>query len=85
MLLDTRKGTIENTISVYYFLICKGLSIDDVGVPRDTIFREIRAGAGFEIGDFVKRKVGGATTLERLSLSEKSQETWGAFFFVLDF
>ena len=32
-----------------------------------TVFQEIRpGGAGFETGDFVKRKVGGATTVERL-------------------
>ena len=26
----------------YVFLVCKGLSIDDVGVSRDTVFQEIR-------------------------------------------
>ena len=38
---------------------CKGLSIDDVGVSRDTVFREIRPGADFETGDFVGEKFGG--------------------------
>ena len=36
----------------------KGLSIDDVGVSRDTAFQEIRPGAGFEAGDFVREKLG---------------------------
>ena len=48
----TRKNTVEVTISTY-FLLCKGLSIDDVGVSRDTVFQEIRSGAGFETIDFV--------------------------------
>ena len=39
--------------------LCKGLSIDDVGVSRDTMFHEIPPGAGFETGDFVKDKLGG--------------------------
>ena len=36
----------------------KGLSIDDVGVSRDTVFKEIRPGVGFEAGDFGKEKLG---------------------------
>ena len=36
----------------------KGLSIDDVGVSRDTVFQEIRPGADFETGDFVKERLG---------------------------
>ena len=39
--------------------MCKGLSIDDVGVSRDTVFQEKRPGAVFETGDFVKEKLGG--------------------------
>ena len=41
--------------------MCKGLSIDDVGVSRDAVFQEIRPGAGFgfETGDFVKEELGG--------------------------
>ena len=48
-----------------YFLLCKGLSNDDVGGARDTLFQQIRPGAGFETGDFVKEMLGGATA-ERL-------------------
>ena len=54
-----------STCTSMYFLVRKGLSIDDVGVSRDTVFQEIRPGAGFEAGDFVKEKLGGATA-ERL-------------------
>ena len=39
-----------------YFLVC--ISIDDVGVSRDTVLQEARLGAGFETGDFVKEKMG---------------------------
>ena len=41
------------------FLVCKGLSIDDVGVSRDAVLQKIRPGAGFETGDIVKEKLGG--------------------------
>ena len=67
-LLDTTRkdDIIERKLSTHmHFLVCKGLSIDDVGVSRDTVFQEIRPGAGFEAGDFVKEKLGGATA-ERL-------------------
>ena len=37
----------------------RSISIDDVGVSRDTAFQEIRPGAGSETGDFVKEKLGG--------------------------
>ena len=38
----------------------EGLSIDDVGVSRDTaVSQEIRPGAGFKTGDFVKEMLGG--------------------------
>ena len=57
-LLDTGKDTIERNVSTY-FLVRKGLSIDDIGVSRDTVFQEIRPGAGFETGDFVGEKLGG--------------------------
>ena len=53
-----RKDTIEKEVSIH-FLVCKGLSIDDVGVSRHTIVQEIRRGAGFETDDFVKEKLGG--------------------------
>ena len=42
------------------FMICKGRSNDDVGVARGvTVFQEVRRGAGFKTGDFVKEKLGG--------------------------
>ena len=42
-----------------YFVVFKGLSDDDVWVSRDTVFQEIRPGAGFKTGDFVKENLGG--------------------------
>ena len=36
-----------------------GLSNNDVGVARDTVFQEVRPGAGFKTGDFVKEMLGG--------------------------
>ena len=33
--------------------------MDDVGVSRDTVFQEIRPGAGYEASDFVKETLGG--------------------------
>ena len=42
-----------------YFLVCKGLSADDVGVSRDAAFQEIWPGAGFETGEVVREKLGG--------------------------
>ena len=39
---------------------------DGVGVARGTVLQEIRPGAGFKTGDFVKEKLGGATAVERL-------------------
>ena len=56
-LLASRKDTIENVF--IYFLVCKGLSIDGVGVSRDTVFQQVRRVVGFETGDFVKEKLGG--------------------------
>ena len=59
-LLDKRKGTIEKKSVHTIFLVCKGLTIDDVGgVSRDTVFQEIRPGAGFETGDFAGETLGG--------------------------
>ena len=43
-----------------FFLVCKGLSNDDVGVARGSAFQEIWPRGGFGTGDFVKN-VGGAT------------------------
>ena len=45
----------------------RGLSIDDVGVSRDTVLREIRPGAGFETAHCVKEKLGGGATVVRFS------------------
>ena len=56
-LLDTRKDTIETKVSIC-FLVCKGLSIDDVVGARGTIFQEMRPGAGVETADFVEEKLG---------------------------
>ena len=64
--LDARKDTIENKVSIH-FLVCRGLSIDEVGVSRDTVFQEIRSGVSFETtGDFVKWNLRGLLTVERL-------------------
>ena len=41
------------------FVVCKGLSADDVWVARGTVFQEKRPGAAVETGDFVKEKLGG--------------------------
>ena len=50
---------IEKNVSKY-FVVCKGLTIDDVGVSRDTVFQEIRPGAGFETADLsLKETLGG--------------------------
>ena len=35
----------------------KGLSSDDVGVARGTVFQQIRTGVGFETGDFIKERL----------------------------
>ena len=42
-----------------HFHACKGLSNDDAGAARGTVFQEVRPGAGFETGDFVKETLGG--------------------------
>ena len=53
-----------------HFHDCKGLSNDDVGAARVTVFQKMRRGAGFKTGDFVKEKLGGSYTAERLSTEE---------------
>ena len=57
-----------------HFLVCKGLSIDDVGggveghgISGDTI----RSGAGFETVDFVKEKLGGLPWNDSLMQAQK--------------
>ena len=46
-------------IFAYFLVLHEGLSNDDVGVARGTVFQEIRPGAGFKTGDFGKDKLGG--------------------------
>ena len=44
----------------YIFLFAKkGLSTDDVGVARGTVFQEVRPGAGFKNGVLLKKSWGG--------------------------
>ena len=55
-----------------HFLVCKerkGLSNDDVGVARGTVFQEVRPGAGFKTGGFVEEMLGGVTA-ERLCVHQ---------------
>ena len=47
------------SLNTRYFPVCKGQSNDDVGVARDTVFQEIRLGAGFKASDFVHEKLRG--------------------------
>ena len=47
-----------------YVLVCQRGLIEDVGVARRTVFQEVRPGAVFKTGDFVKEKLGGV--VERL-------------------
>ena len=44
------EGRYEKYIFMY-FLACKGLSSNDVGVERGAVFLEIRSGAGFGKSD----------------------------------
>ena len=72
---------LKTTVSIY-FLVRKGLSIDDVGEGveghRTYVFREIRPGAGFVItGDFVKKEKsrgGYRRTIQFYSKSDFSSE-----------
>ena len=42
------------------FLICKGLSNDDVGVARGNVYQGMRPGSGLKkLGHFVIEKLGG--------------------------
>ena len=45
-------------VSICY-VVCKGISNDDVRVARGTVFQEVRPRAGFKTGDSVKEKLGG--------------------------
>ena len=51
------------------FIVCKGLSNDDVGVAWGTVIQEVRPGAGFKTGYFVKKKGVGGASVERLHRS----------------
>ena len=53
-----KKDTVETTYP-YIFLVCKGLSINDVGVGWGSVFQEIRPGARSKTGDIFKEKLGG--------------------------
>ena len=57
---STRGRTLRNITSLFvYFLVCEGLSNDDVGEARGTVFEEMRPGVGLKTGDFVKEKLEG--------------------------
>ena len=45
--------------SIINSLACKGLSNDDIGVARGTVFHDIRPGAGLKTGDCVQETLGG--------------------------
>ena len=47
-----KDGYYWENVSIY-FLVCKRLTTDDVGVSRDTVLQQIPPGAGFETSDFV--------------------------------
>ena len=55
-----------NIMILIHFLVCKGLSSDDVGVARGSVLQEIRPRSGLKNRRFRERKVGGAI-VERLS------------------
>ena len=41
-----------------HVLVCHGLSNNDLGVARGIVFQELRPGAGFQTGDYVREKLG---------------------------
>ena len=41
------------------FLVGKIRSNEDVGAARGSVFQELRPGAGFKTGDFIKERLGG--------------------------
>ena len=64
-----------------YNVACEGLSNDDIVVAGGTVVQETRPGAGFKTGIFVKEKLGGRATVERLLVSDsvcvkKSKAPW---------
>ena len=52
------EGCYEKYIFTYV-LVHEGLSTDDVGVAKGTVFQEIRPWARFKTGDFIQEKSGG--------------------------
>ena len=53
-----KEDTIGKKKLFIHRLECKGLTIDDVRVSRNTEYQVIRPGPGFETGDFVKETLG---------------------------
>ena len=53
-----KEGCYLRNVPVH-LLVCNGLSNNGVGVARDTVFQEVRPGAGFKTSDFVKKMLGG--------------------------
>ena len=51
-----KEGYYCKKVSIFV-LVCKGLSIDDVGVSRDNVFQEVRPGADFKTCDVIKQKL----------------------------
>ena len=49
------EGCYEKYIFTHVF-VREGLSTDDVGVAKGTVFQEIRPRAGFKTGDFIHKK-----------------------------
>ena len=69
-LLNTRKDTAENKVPMY-LLVCKGLTIDDVGVSREPRISGDTVGGWFlKPSICVKETLGGGATVERLLHSE---------------
>ena len=56
-MLDTRKDAIIEQSSCISLLLQRGLSNADVGAASGTVLQEIRPGAGFKTGDFVKEEL----------------------------
>ena len=54
-----RDERLHEKYNICICFACKGLSNDDVGGARGTVLKEIRPGAGFKTGDFVKEVLGG--------------------------
>ena len=60
MVARHEEGCYEKASSNIFMYAKKGLSNDDVGVARGTVFQETRPGAaGFKTGDSLKEKLGG--------------------------